>query len=843
LDQMDRSYTYKDKLLTSFSETTTGQDAKSFTQSIHSYDSLGLYPEAIDMSVETQPGVQTDLFHYFGYDGLGRLNARVYPDQSYVTYEYDLLSRMTSEQFTNQDQTRTTSYAYDDSTRKVTVTLPDGSKSFTHFTPYGDVEYKGQIDVNGKIRPLLYNTYALNGNHLSTSEPFAIKDRAINYHYNEDGSLLLKDDPLGDTVFLKANSMRDGDRYIAAETILTINPNGLHSTQYYDQYGQLAKESSRTEDRTQELVTSYERDEFGQVMGKKQIDQRGEERAWEFRYTTNGNLVYLLDPEKNSYYYEYDAYGNLATVTENSTLTTKNHYNALSWKISEQDVPSGAKESYIYNVNGKPASFIDKAGNRLEYTYTPFYDLSSLITKNASGTIKNKETTEYFPHTSLVKRETNSNGANVDPSSNNFREISYNYDSHNRLTGIRTFGRDYVLGYSDRDDVIDELTYPDGMKVTYSYDAGERLQEVRSPMTGVIRYDYRIDNKGDSYHVEYPNGRTTDKVYDSFGQATKMTQSLNGAPIWKESNQYAFGNIINIQRNDTSYQFDYDKTDRLTRESQSDQTNLYSYDQRGNRSAFEGETKSATGSVAYTFDERNRLRGITNEQTADSETYTYYGDGLRATKAGNDSETKYVYVNGKVIEELDGSGNVKARNIWGNELLFRKDFEANKSGYYGYNSHGDVVVISDENGHEINTYDYDVWGNIVSETEGMKNPFKYSGEIYDEKTGLYYLRARYYDPSLGRFISEDTYKGQVDNPLSLNRYTYVENNPLRYKDPTGHWKDGDEYIQGSTRDNIALWTDVWEKANDAGNKQRMQFAETQADNARNAYWSNLGASV
>ncbi|MFS0567744.1 RHS repeat-associated core domain-containing protein, partial [Brevibacillus invocatus] len=204
-------------------------------------------------------------------------------------------------------------------------------------------------------------------------------------------------------------------------------------------------------------------------------------------------------------------------------------------------------------------------------------------------------------------------------------------------------------------------------------------------------------------------------------------------------------------------------------------------------------------------------------------TYTYYGDGLRATKAGNDSETKYVYVNGKVIEELDGSGNVKARNIWGNELLFREDFAANKSGYYGYNSHGDVIVISDENGHEINTYDYDAWGNIVSETEGMENPFKYSGEIYDEKTGLYYLRARYYDPSVGRFISEDTYKGQVDNPLSMNRYTYVENNPLKFIDPTGHWS-----------------TDV--SANWTINEMKWQYDMAKTDSDRRN-WANKAESL
>ncbi len=86
----------------------------------------------------------------------------------------------------------------------------------------------------------------------------------------------------------------------------------------------------------------------------------------------------------------------------------------------------------------------------------------------------------------------------------------------------------------------------------------------------------------------------------------------------------------------------------------------------------------------------------------------------------------------------------------------------------------------------MNSYDYDIWGNVLSQTEGMNNPFTYSGEVYDPETKLYYLRARYYDPSVGRFISQDTYKGQVDNPLSLNRYTYVSNNPLRYTDPSGN---------------------------------------------------------
>ncbi|MGG2484207.1 RHS repeat-associated core domain-containing protein, partial [Brevibacillus borstelensis] len=102
------------------------------------------------------------------------------------------------------------------------------------------------------------------------------------------------------------------------------------------------------------------------------------------------------------------------------------------------------------------------------------------------------------------------------------------------------------------------------------------------------------------------------------------------------------------------------------------------------------------------------------------------------------------------------------------------------------NSHGDVVKVVGENGEELNRYEYDTWGNLTAKTEGMSNPFTYSGEILDGETGFYYLRARYYDPTVGRFISEDTYKGQVDNPLSLNRYTYTHNNPLRFVDPSGH---------------------------------------------------------
>ncbi|WP_429839804.1 RHS repeat domain-containing protein [Brevibacillus laterosporus] len=138
-----------------------------------------------------------------------------------------------------------------------------------------------------------------------------------------------------------------------------------------------------------------------------------------------------------------------------------------------------------------------------------------------------------------------------------------------------------------------------------------------------------------------------------------------------------------------------------------------------------------------------------------------------------------------VVERAREKNNLQARNILRSELLY-DDVESQKQGYYYTNAHGDIVEIKDKAGQTLNKYEYDLWGNVESKQETMSNPFLYAGEIFDEESGLIYLRARYYDPNDGRFITEDTYKGQVDNPLSLNRYTYVSNNPFRYADPSGH---------------------------------------------------------
>ncbi|WP_310732577.1 RHS repeat-associated core domain-containing protein [Paenibacillus sp. 1011MAR3C5] len=151
--------------------------------------------------------------------------------------------------------------------------------------------------------------------------------------------------------------------------------------------------------------------------------------------------------------------------------------------------------------------------------------------------------------------------------------------------------------------------------------------------------------------------------------------------------------------------------------------------------------------------------------------------------------TRYYWDGDPVIAEAivtNGTAKFHARYIRGNGLEAREDGQG--KAYYLKNGHGDVIELRDSSGTlRLNQYDYDIFGNMTVQNELIPQPFKYSGEMTDSTTELQYLRARWYDPSIGRFVGEDTYDGQIDNPLTLNLYTYVGNNPLIYVDPSGHF--------------------------------------------------------
>ena len=120
--------------------------------------------------------------------------------------------------------------------------------------------------------------------------------------------------------------------------------------------------------------------------------------------------------------------------------------------------------------------------------------------------------------------------------------------------------------------------------------------------------------------------------------------------------------------------------------------------------------------------------------------------------------------------------------IWGPDRVLAKiDKLTNQRYYYLYNGHYDVVQIVDTSGNIVNQYDYDVWGNFITKNETIDNHFTYFGQTYDETTGLYYLRARYYDPTTGRFTQQDPAED------GYNWYVYGNQNPVMYVDLDGEF--------------------------------------------------------
>nr|WP_256217158.1 RHS repeat-associated core domain-containing protein [Bacillus sp. 491mf] len=113
-----------------------------------------------------------------------------------------------------------------------------------------------------------------------------------------------------------------------------------------------------------------------------------------------------------------------------------------------------------------------------------------------------------------------------------------------------------------------------------------------------------------------------------------------------------------------------------------------------------------------------------------------------------------------------------------------------QTAYYHYNPRGDVIAMTDEDGQVVANYEYDAWGNVLkSDAKGIaaENPFGYAGYMYDKEIGMYYLIARYYNPTHGVFLSVDPDPGDEDDPITQNGYTYGNNNPVMMVDPDGHW--------------------------------------------------------
>ena len=158
----------------------------------------------------------------------------------------------------------------------------------------------------------------------------------------------------------------------------------------------------------------------------------------------------------------------------------------------------------------------------------------------------------------------------------------------------------------------------------------------------------------------------------------------------------------------------------------------------------------------------------------------YDAEGLRFELLENGKRTRFVYHQGELLHEEGGDENQSSYHLGAGIEALRRDGE---NYYYHQDEQLSTAFITGSNGSIQNSYQYDAFGVELKKTEQLSNRIRYTGQQYDSLMEQYYLRARYYNPVLGRFMQEDVYQGD-----GLNLYAYCDNNPVTYYDPTGYGK-------------------------------------------------------
>ncbi len=324
--------------------------------------------------------------------------------------------------------------------------------------------------------------------------------------------------------------------------------------------------------------------------------------------------------------------------------------------------------------------------------------------------------------------------------------VTYAYDECNRLTLQKVVDRNGTI--------IAQYQYTLGK-------GGERTRVTETGACGNVETAYDYDKEGRLIKETIQKGEETTTYRYDYDDVGNRTKKLEDSAITK---------------------YTYNSRNQLVTEETEAGVVTYSYDANGNLLSQSGAGKA----VAYTYDVYNRLIRYTEGSV--KETYTYDAEGVRRSKVNGDDTIYYVSdTTGSLsytLAETDKNGNVIATYNRADALISQVRDET--TSYYLFDGHGDVRALINEEGRISDKYRYNAYGELVERSGETENHYLYTGEYYDGTSNLYYLRARYINPSTGTFISMDTYEGSIYDPDTLHKYLYANGNPVKYSDPSGN---------------------------------------------------------
>ena len=542
-----------------------------------------------------------------------------------------------------------------------------------------------------------------------------------------------------------------------------------------------------------------------------------------YEYDAWGHLVRTTDSTGyNSGATTYDLNGNALTVTDANGNVTTNTYDALNRVLAANTVcsdTSNVSKSYAYDSMGR----ITKS-TRDDLTTSYTYDVMGRKSTEAEYTSVYATFKGFFyvGVSQYVDRQiVGINHLLM------YSYTSYEYDSEMRVTKVKENGDETASYTYDANGNKASETLANGVVSTYTYNGCNKITSLvtKSGNSTISEYEYSYYLDGsDACKVRSENGiiettnyeydglkRLTEEAvttgnstdtyayeYDDYGNRVQMTAT--GSEEYETVYSYndADGNYTALLQEEVkTIEGDSDTTANglasspldLTSAASEDsgvETTVYIYDANGNQITKKTDDKTET----YTYDGLNQLIGFTDGETVAS--YAYNVDGLRIKKTVDDKTIHHVWDGSQQIiaDVVDNEFYEANCYLRGTNLVATYNYQNGvKSGYtyYTQNAHGDVVNLTDETGAVTKSYTYDAFGVEQNIDDADDNAFRYCGEYYDSESGTIYLRARYYDPAIGRFISRDSVAGKNTDPLSLNLYTYCHNNPIIGTDPSGHW--------------------------------------------------------
>ncbi len=566
------------------------------------------------------------------------------------------------------------------------------------------------------------------------------------------------------------------------------NDGNIETTYEYDKNGQLICETY-----SDGSCIRYEYDIDGNQTKKSTYnssDNKAVISETDYTYDTEGNILKAIDSKSGTpyryTYYEYDSYGRNTSIAE---------VNANS----EPDVNTinASKLKYVYNVddNIEKIYYPNNKSDKLKGIQF-VYNKDKWITE-IDGLFSNDETTvirQYIYHND-GKVKTIKDYENFLNKGSDYIERDYTYDVFDRVTTMK------YCNSTDVNTILEQYDYQydKNSNITYEHEIFNYANNVKDEE---IRYSYnslnqlvkseKIDNltyktTTSSYKYDSVGNRTYEGVF-SFYTVDQTKSEITG------NYTYSSYNALNQLKSATRIESEDGNNAKTYSYS-------YRYDEKGNQvEAIDGKAGTTT---SYEYDVENQLTHVRIDKngTKVSEEYNEYnGAGQRikkrdiiVTDSGKEetNTTCYYYEGSLLLYTTDENGVKISQNIIGNQnntfATIRYDGIKQSEYFYSKDVQGSVTNLADNTGMCSKSYNYTDFGETEERFESeVDNEICYTGGVYDELTGLYYLNARYYNSDDGNFLSKDSYRGTEGNADSWNLYAYCAGNPVNYVDPSGH---------------------------------------------------------